>query len=152
MSFSVIHCAILPIMMVTVEGTRLIRYYLAVRNVMNIPCPSIKSFTVCQALNRVRSAVELDSFTNVEPYLKHSTSAIDTTSCFYQVGKISTRKKKVGGGSGKVWTQLSLSFFCGCQTYCMANRGGIKSDTIKSRTDSVIQPGRMSFNDPVTSV
>lgn len=112
MSFSVIHCAILPIMMVTVEGTRLIRYYLAVRNVMNIPCPSIKSFTVCQALNRVRSAVELDSFTNVEPYLKHSTSAIDTTSCFYQVGKISTRKKKVGGGgSGKGWTQLSLSFF-----------------------------------------
>lgn len=39
-----------------------------------------------QALNRVRSAVELDSFTSVEPYLKHSTSAIDTTSCFYQVG------------------------------------------------------------------
>ncbi|XP_032788446.2 BAI1-associated protein 3 isoform X1 [Daphnia magna] len=38
-----------------------------------------------KALNRVRSAVELDSFTNVEPYLKHSTSAIDTTSCFYQV-------------------------------------------------------------------
>ncbi|XP_046644762.1 BAI1-associated protein 3-like isoform X1 [Daphnia pulicaria] len=38
-----------------------------------------------KALNRVRSAVELDSFTSVEPYLKHSTSAIDTTSCFYQV-------------------------------------------------------------------
>ena len=47
-----------------------------------------------QALNRVRSAVELDSFTNVEPYLKHSTSAIDTTSCFYQVGVLRQRQRE----------------------------------------------------------
>ena len=48
----------------------------------NVPYNAV---TYVQALHRVRMAVQLDSHTNVEPYLIHSTSAIDTTSCFYQV-------------------------------------------------------------------
>jgi hypothetical protein len=55
-----------------------------------------------QALNRVRSAVELDSFTSVEPYLKHSTSAIDTTSCFYQVCNIN-KGERMGERRRRSW-------------------------------------------------
>ena len=91
-----------------------------------------------QALNRVRSAVELDSFTSVEPYLKHSTSAIDTTSCFYQVRNINKGEPKwwrlAGEGEKKLEAKCHYRYSCdeGRQTYCSAE-GHKELDPIKRK-------------------